>query len=100
MHHIYKIENLINGKVYIGQTNNISKRWSDHRAAAKHNRPPQIIHYAFIKYGLNNFIFDILASCVGIDEANDLEATTIAQYNSYKNGYKVVITRLKLRNGN
>lgn len=28
---IYKIENLINGKVYIGQSKDIKKRWNEHR---------------------------------------------------------------------
>ena len=29
---IYKIENLINHKVYIGQSKDINKRWSRHRS--------------------------------------------------------------------
>ena len=41
---LYKITNKINGKVYIGQAADISKRWHDHRAAAKNNKPTQIIH--------------------------------------------------------
>ncbi len=28
---IYKIENLINGKVYIGQSTDIKERWANHK---------------------------------------------------------------------
>ena len=31
---IYKIENLINGKVYIGQSINISERFTEHKREA------------------------------------------------------------------
>lgn len=31
---IYKIENLVNGKCYIGQSINITKRWNNHKAVA------------------------------------------------------------------
>ena len=28
---IYKIENLVNGKIYIGQSQNIERRWREHK---------------------------------------------------------------------
>lgn len=80
---IYKITNLINQKTYIGQAINVSKRWSDHRAAAIHNHPVQPIHYALIKYGLENFDFEAIASCKTQDDANFIETELVKQYNSY-----------------
>ena len=32
---IYKITNNVNGKIYIGQSVNIEKRWKDHISASK-----------------------------------------------------------------
>lgn len=87
MHHIYKITNLINGKIYIGQARNVAKRWSDHRAACKHNRPTQAIHRAFIKYGLENFTFEVIASCKTQDDVNEIETICVKQYDSYRKGY-------------
>lgn len=84
---LYIITNLINKKVYIGQTTNISKRWSDHRVAATLNKPTQAVHYALIKYGLDNFEFKIIASCKAQDDANFIETELVSQYDSFiKNG--------------
>jgi len=60
---IYKIENLINHKVYIGQSIDIYKRWDDHKYSAfnkklkLYNIP---IYRAIRKYGLDNFSFEII----------------------------------------
>lgn len=86
MHYIYTITNLINNKVYVGQTKNISKRWSDHRAAFKNNKPTQRIHYAMIKYGIVNFSFEIVASCLDQAAANEAEEKIINQFESYSSG--------------
>lgn len=53
---IYKIENLINHKVYIGQSVNIYKRWREHKCC-EHN--PHL-RRSFEKYGIENFSFEIL----------------------------------------
>jgi group I intron endonuclease len=91
---LYCITNLINNKVYIGQAADISKRWSDHRRAFKLNKPTQAIHFAFIKYGLENFQFEIIATCKGQDNANYLETELVSQYDSYignNKGYNLTL---------
>ena len=35
---IYKIENLVDGKVYIGQSINVSNRLANHKSDLKHNK--------------------------------------------------------------
>ena len=80
---LYRITNLINGKVYIGQAADVSKRWSDHRRAVKLNKPTQTIHHALIKYGLEHFAFDIIACCLTQEDANETETVLVSQYDSF-----------------
>lgn len=86
---IYKIENLINGKIYIGQSIDIEKRWSTHVSILNQNH-----HYnphlqnAWNKYGIENFKFSIIEECTQY-ELNDREIYWIEQYDSFKNGYNL-----------
>lgn len=60
---IYKITNIANNKIYIGQSNDINRRWRDHLnyaqtpTAREYNTP---IHRAIRKYGSENFQLEIL----------------------------------------
>lgn len=89
---IYKITNLINNKVYIGQSVNIEKRWYDEkrRAFIEHEQEYDYPRSrAFRKYGLENFKFEILEHCQ-IHELNEKEIYYIKFYNSLiPNGYNV-----------
>lgn len=95
---IYKIENLINGKVYIGQSVHIKKRWREHIAILNfpllqiYKRP---LYQSFIKYGLENFSFNIIEQC-SKDLLNEREIYWIKYYNSCiywpnSNGYNLTI---------
>jgi group I intron endonuclease len=58
---IYKITNKINGKFYIGLSNNIKRRFKFHRTPASRNSNPKYpLYAAILKYGLKNFDFSIL----------------------------------------
>ena len=50
---IYKIENRINGKIYIGQSWNIENRIKSHKAR-EHNAH---LRASYAKYGIENFTF-------------------------------------------
>lgn len=56
---IYKITNLINGKIYIGSTCNFKDRKSKH----KNKRNNSLISKAIFKYGWDNFLFEIIEYC-------------------------------------
>jgi group I intron endonuclease len=79
---IYKISNIVNNKVYVGQSKNIYKRWQEHYYELKNNRNKnQHLQYSFNKYGEENFIFDIIEVC-DIDSLDYLERHYIKLYNS------------------
>lgn len=83
---IYKITNRINGKVYIGQSIHIKRRWQEHcRPSTK-----SIISDAIKKYGKENFSFEIIEEC-NVEELNEKEAYYIESYNSLTpNGYNII----------
>ena len=83
---IYKIENKINGKVYIGQSQNIFKRWSVHGNINKAGNCKMAIAKAITKYGVENFKFEILELCTK-EELNIKEIYWVSVYDSYKKGY-------------
>lgn len=61
---IYEILNTVNGKQYIGQASNFTKRWKHHRsdlAARRHHSLP--LQRAWDKYGGNAFEFNVLLIC-------------------------------------
>ena len=87
---IYKIENLINGKVYIGQSNDIYRRWVYHKNSVFnknnkcYNRP---LYKDIREYGIENFSFEILEKCDEKD-LDDLEKMYIKKYRSFVGFYK------------
>lgn len=88
---IYCIENKVNSKKYIGQSNNIYARWYNHKYCLNHNRHGNNhLQNAWNKYGENNFDFTILELCD--DEIIDSkEQYYIEKYSSTidKNGYNL-----------
>lgn len=85
---IYKYQNKINDKIYIGQSVNIEKRYQQHLQAAKRKdeRSKTGIDFAIAKYGINNFIFEIIEEC-NPEQLDERERFWIEYFNSYKNGY-------------
>jgi group I intron endonuclease len=58
---IYQIQNIVNGSVYIGSSNDMSKRWIDHRKLLRKNtHTNQHLQNAWNKYGEQSFSFVIL----------------------------------------
>lgn len=84
---IYKIQNQLNNKIYIGQSKNIYRRWYGHRCDAKEKNYP--LYNAMRKYGIENFSFEIIEEC-SISELANREDYWINFYNSYTpNGYNL-----------
>lgn len=84
---IYKITNKINGKSYIGQSIHIEQRWQEHLYKNTHC---SLIKYAFHKYGVDNFIFEVLEECKQ-EELNEKEQYWIKYFNTFENGYNLTL---------
>lgn len=82
---IYKITNLINKKIYIGQSIHIERRWQEHCQPSSRS----LIGKAIQKYGKEHFTFQILEECRE-EQLDDLEEKYIFKYNSIvPNGYNI-----------
>lgn len=81
---IYKITNNINGKIYIGQSNNIQRRFSEHQNRGATSRI--LVDIAIQRYGKENFNFEIIEEC-SIEQLNQKETYWITYFNSIENGY-------------
>lgn len=87
---IYKVQNLLNQKCYIGFTSQGEVRWSDHcnRARVKARKHHSHFHRALIKYGIENFQFEIIYMSRDVEHCkNVMEGYFIQKYNSFDEGY-------------
>ena len=57
---IYRIQNNINGKSYIGQSVNIERRWKEEKRMSDTN---DHLTKSFLKYGIDNFTFSVIEEC-------------------------------------
>lgn len=57
---IYKVTNTINGMFYVGKSNNIERRFSQHLEGYQ---SATLLKRAINKYGPENFVLDILEEC-------------------------------------
>ena len=79
---IYKTTNLVNGKIYIGQDTHNNPRYLG---------SGKILHLAFQKYGIENFIKEIVEVCESPEMLNQREEFWISYYKSTdrKIGYNI-----------
>lgn len=85
---IYKITNIKNNKVYIGQTiRPIEQRFHRYLNDALNNVIDTHFARAIRKYGKENFIIEQIDTAQNQDELNKKEQYWIKYYNSVGNGY-------------
>lgn len=85
---IYKITNQLNGKVYIGQSNDIKRRWAEHRR--KMNSKDTLLYQAMREFGIKNFSFEVVEECE-LTALNEKEKFYIQKYDALANGYNMSI---------
>ena len=83
---VYKIINLITGKVYIGSTNNIKNRFWRHQRQLHLNKHHSIkLQRSYNKYGIDNFKFETIEEC-SKEDLIQREQYYIDLYDSYNEG--------------
>lgn len=86
---IYAIRNRINGKVYIGQSTNIQKRFKQHIDALEKG-----IHHSwklqkdYDEFGIGGFAFEVIELCPK-EKLDEKELEWITKFDSIRNGYNV-----------
>lgn len=87
---IYMWTNTLNGKRYIGQSVDLSKRLSRYKGG--HFKGQRALYAAFKKYGKENFVFEILwsSTTLDIDALNNFERDFIYLFDTMApNGYNL-----------
>ena len=105
---IYKITNTKNNKVYIGESNNIYKRWKEHIDDLNNNKHhSKKLQEEWNIYWEDNFTFEILEEVEKLDKQYKttmqliyIEDKYIKQYDSINSGYNVENTVQEILNGN
>jgi len=86
---IYAIRNKINGKVYIGQSRNIQKRFKQHLDALERGRHhSKKLQKDFDELGPDKFALEFLELCSS-EHLDQKETEWIMKFDSIKNGYNV-----------
>jgi group I intron endonuclease len=81
---IYIIENLKNGKHYIGSSTDIFRRWAWHLSALRNNSHYNaLLQRSFSKYGQENFDFSIIETAT-LEQLEEIETYWIQKTKSYK----------------
>lgn len=83
--YIYKITNLLNGKIYIGK-----HKYDKPELDPKYITSGVLINKSINKHGIQNFSKELICICNSLEELNLKESWFISEFNSnYPNGYNL-----------
>ena len=87
---VYKCQNRINGKIYIGIDMNWPTRKYAHKSKAKNNTGFSL-HKAIRKYGWDNFEWQIIYQTIDYKHLKEVESIFIKEYDSFNSGYNQTV---------
>ena len=83
---IYKIQNQINKKIYIGCTiSNLKKRFKEHESKCNNKNLNTKFCNSLKKYGIENFDIELIEEC-DISKIYEREVYFICEFDSFQNG--------------
>jgi group I intron endonuclease len=85
MFYVYVVRNCVNGKEYVGITQNPDRRWYDH----KKGRGSKLVAHAIVKYGDAAFTFVVIHTLADKDVAFQLERVEISLRHTFGDGYNL-----------
>ena len=83
---VYKATNVLNGKMYIGQTSRPERRFAEHTWKGSKSK---ILSAAISKYGKDKFEFTILCWCPDKSYADYVEQELIKAHDTRRVGYNI-----------
>lgn len=87
---IYTITNLVNGKVYVGQTRQgLLQRQREHICRFNLGERDHKLYRAMKKHGIENFKFEVLFHCFDAKYLDEMELLFVKQFNSFNRGYNM-----------
>jgi group I intron endonuclease len=93
-HYIYKLTSP-NGKIYIGQTNNLDGRLAEHKSNSKWRKTK--LYNSIRKYGWDNFTKEVIGTTETRQNANLLEESLIQKFKA--TGHNGLNTRISAEGG-
>ena len=83
---VYKITNIITGEFYIGSSKDIKSRWAKHKCPSMWKLHPNVkLYKSMAKYGLDNFIFEVLEETADLKEREQYYIEQLKpSYNNYR----------------
>lgn len=87
---IYKITSPT-GKIYIGQSVNIKRRWVDHRSMPKSSKG-NLLYNSFLSHGVDSHKFEILERC-SKEKLNERERYYIEKYDTFETEHGLNLTK-------
>ncbi len=98
---IYKIENKINGKIYIGSSKNIENRFKEHKTMLRNNKHHSYyLQNSWNKYGESNFEFKKIEEITNLSDLLSRESFYIEKFKSLDSNFgyniKPVLDEVKI----
>lgn len=87
---IYLISNLVTGRVYVGSSRNVARRFGEHKTRLKRGAHINSkLQASWNKHGQSAFEFSIIASVLDVTHIESLEQHFIDSYDAVSSGYNL-----------